>query len=178
VKQNVKAKAKRERLFKRSKPFFRPFTDNDLGILWAAYKKGGFKLPEDLKEQDFLDLWKQIEVGWNYTVIGEDDCKAYKSGRGPVCMIAARTDGWKHEPHIEWFPWASTRNILRGSVAYLHKTRYDKQVGVCLMRSLEETRHLFERLEQYGVAFPVGKVPFGDARGDEYLFYVKGNKTQ
>lgn len=173
---------KRERLFKRSRPFIRPLSiydgqryHKDIGILWAAHQKKSFyMIPASANQQEFA---KAIEGMTELAELfmAEDDNTGYK-GSGPVAFIMSQHDGWRVEPHVEFFPWATNRNKLRVTVAFLQYLRYSRKIGVCIIRALEESLALFRKCETYGVLHYVGKVHGGDPRGDEYLFSVKGKK--
>ena len=58
---------------------------------------------------------------------------------------------------MEWFAWASSRNILRAAVAWFQKVRHDKHVGACLVRVKDRTK-FFTDSGKYGVLYYVGKV--------------------
>lgn len=173
---------KRERLFKRGRPFIRELViydgdryHKDLGILWAAHQKQPFyMIPENVSQQQFalevVELSKRAEL-----FMAEDDNYGYQ-GRGPIGLVMSQSDGWRVEPHVEFFPWATKRNMLSATVAFIQYLRYSRKVGVCIIRSLEDSVSLFRKCETYGVLHYVGKVHGGDPRGDEYLFSVKGKK--
>lgn len=178
-------KQKRDRLFRISRPHFRPASlieegqyGYDMGLLWAAYKVGSFPLIErqDLKEGEFADFIVGVAQGLSSALMVEDDCPRYKSGRGPVAFIGVRTDGWRVEPHVDYFRWASKRAMLRTTVAFFQMARYSKDVGTCVVNSLKETENIFLRAVDYGVLHPVGRIPKGSPRGDVYLFSVSGKK--
>lgn len=168
---------KRRILFKKSKPFIRPFEQKDMWILWAAYKEGSFPVMQQDLEKDifFQEITKQL-LSYHTLMLVDDDCKRFKEGRGPVCLIVSRTDGWKIEPHVEFFKWANKQNILRVNVRFFNWIRQNKEIGVCIVRSLKNTVNLFHHVREYGVLNFVGKIPGGDRRGDEYLFSIRGKK--
>jgi hypothetical protein len=168
---------KRRILFKKSKPFIRRFELSDMWILWAAYKEGSFPvMPEGMEKEAFYTEIRQRLNSYHQLMLVEDDCKKFKDGRGPVCLIGARTDGWKIEPHVEFFKWASKQNILRVNVRFFNWIRQNKEIGVCIVRSLKHTTNLFHHVREYGVLNFVGKIPGGDSRGDEYIFSIRGKK--
>jgi len=177
-------KEKRDFLLK-DKPYIRKailldqdgFTE-DMGILWVSYQRGGFTfLPRGFDKSLFIDVISSNVQNYQELLLIEDNSKVFQSGRGPIGVIGINNDGWKIEPHVDYFPWATSRMILRASVAYFQMVKYDKEVGVCVVKSLGNTARLFHRLKDYGVLWFVGKIPYGDVRGDEYLFTVKGRKN-
>lgn len=151
---------------------------DDMGVLWAAYKAGSFPLIE--QELDMAQFAKTIiatAITLQEMAIVEDGNKAFGSGRGPVAIIGISSDGWRHEPHIDYFKWATKRNILRVTIQFLQMARYSKEVGVIIARSLKPTSELFMRAaKDYGVLNFVGRIPHGTVRGDEYVFSVAGKK--
>ena len=171
------SKEKRERLLGDSRPFIRPFTKDDLWVMWAAYDTGCFPNLGKMDKEAFVKMLLTFVSGKSSCLIVEDDCKWFKSGRGPVAFVAIDNYGWRIEPHVDFFTkWATPRSILRCCVSFFQMVRYSSQVGVCLIRCLEESVNLFDHLRDYGLVFPCGKIPNGDHRGDEYIYYAKGRK--
>lgn len=147
-----------------------------MAILWAAYKDRRFKfLKENLSQEDFaLEIERASEEISIFMI--EDNNNAFDSKRGPVCLVVAPDDGWRIEPHIEFFPWATKRNVLRSSVTFLQWVQY-KPIGVCVIKSLEESKTLFDHCRDYGVLFYAGKIIGGDEQGDEYIYSIMGKSN-
>lgn len=164
---------KRRILFKKSKPLVRPLTKDDLWVLWAAYKEGSFPLPE-MSKDDFYSYILKVISAYSSAWLIEDDSKVFKDKRGPVCIILVHSNGWKIEPHVDWFKWATKQNILRSSVRFFNWVKQSKEVGVCVVKSLKKTSNLFHHIRSYGVLNFVGRIPGGDKRGDEYIFSIRG----
>jgi hypothetical protein len=171
----------RKTLFRKSKPLLRPFISHenselgpDMGILWAAYKRGSFQFPE-MDERQFTEFILQQLSKYASVWMMEDENKGFRSGRGPVCVIPIHTNGWKILPEVYWFSWATLRNKLRCSVAFVQKTRYDKTVGCCEIRTIEPKlpQHLIKYISTFRF---VGKVWFGTPKGDQYIYSIKGAK--
>lgn len=174
---NLTSKQRRERLLGDSRPFIRPFTKDDLWVMWAAYDTGCFPNLGKMDKEAFVKMLLTFVAGKSSCLIVEDDCKWFKSGRGPVAFVAIDNYGWRIEPHVDFFTkWATPRCILRCCVSFFQMVRYSSQVGVCLIRCLDESVNLFDHLRDYGLVFPCGKIPNGDHRGDEYIYYAKGRK--
>lgn len=146
-------------------------------VLWAAYDLGSFPaLPTGWKRAEFEKHAIATLARHSKCLVVEDDCKWFRDGRGPMCFIGVLNFGWRIEPHVDWFKWATPRLRLRGAVAFLQKVRWSPEVGVCVMRSLAKDKDFFLHLRRYGVCFIVGDIPGGDPRGDETLFYVGGGR--
>lgn len=168
----------RKRLFRKSKPFIRPFSMDDLWVFWAAYREGSFigVIKDDLDKNQFYEwlLGDMAKHGANLVV--EDANKMFKDGRGIVCVIAIDSEGCRIVPYARFFSWASKANILRVNVRFLNWCRYNKVVGSCLVRCLKPSVNLFHHVTKYGVLYYIGRIPGGDpATGkDEYIFSIKG----
>lgn len=171
-------KKNRERLFKHSKPVIRPIslaTDEgfgkDMAILWAAYKTGSFDL-EEMDQKEFSEYVLNKTSGFTDGWIVEDYNPKFKESKGPIMAILGIYDGFQLEPHMEKFSWASSRNIIRATVAFLQKMRYDKNIGVINIFSLSKDKKYFDYIrKKYGVLGYVGYVPNGDPRGGKYIYY-------
>ena len=168
----------RKRLFAKGKPFIRPYQhERDAWVLWAAYDLGAFRfLGEGLQAEEFhRALYAySARAGMAGLWLIEDDSKHFRGGRGPVCLVGIKSDGWRIEPHFEWFKWASPRIVLRGYVIFFQKVRFAKDVGVCLVRTVRRYVSTFHHLRRYGVLYYVGKIPNGYPNDDEFDFTVKG----
>lgn len=147
-----------------------------MGILWASHSRKPFYAIVSKNQEDFAKEIEEVSKTTELLII-EDDSPRYKSGRGPVGLVGVHSDGWKYEPHAEFFFWASPKNILKASVCFFQMTRNKRNVGVCLVKSLLDSKNLFDKCAEYGVLHYVGKILNGDPRGDEYLFSVKGRKS-
>lgn len=180
----MSTKEKRDRLFKGGRPNIRPLQifdgdryHKDIGILWVSYSKGKFfvDIPSGLDNAGFIDALDVIMKNRELLMI--DDTNEQYSGVGPIAVVSVGGDGWKIEPHVVFFPWATTRNKLRGTVSFFQMARY-KKIGCCMVYSLAESRPLFDKVQKYGVLNYVGRIPNGDSRGrgDEYLFTIRGTK--
>lgn len=153
----------------------RPFEPKDRGFLWAAHLSGVFGLPEMTQEEFLAEMAKMFGV-YQFIWIVEDDSKKFRAGRGPVAIIGIRTDGWTFEPSPMWFPWATKKNVLRVCVAALQMIRYQRDVGVCLVRAAEKQTSVLNHMKKYGVLYPRGRIPNGSAVGDVFVYSISGRK--
>jgi hypothetical protein len=178
------SKQKRDRLFKGGRPRLRALNiidgdsyHKDIALLWVAHQKSNFVwLPKDITQEEFAKKIEEISSG-EELIVAEDRNLKYKDGYGPVALITVFSlDGWKYEPHAQFFPWCSTRNKLRVSVSFLQWARYQKNIGVCIVKSLNDSLNLFDKCCEYGVLHRIGRIVNGDPRGDETLYSVRGKK--
>ena len=177
------SKEKRDRLFKKGRPFVRELQlfdgekfHNDLAILWVAHTKAPFTwLPDGLAQADFAAAIQEIYQGEDL-LIAEDDNRQFKNKKGAVALFSLKTNGWKYEPHVQFMPWATKKNILKATVAFLQYVRYSKKVGCIVVYSLENSLPLFDKCCEYGVLHRVGPIPNGDPRGDEWLYTIRGKR--
>lgn len=86
----------------------------------------------------------------------------------PVGVIVTLTDGYRFEPHAIWFPWASLRNRLEGSLKFLNQERKDR-LGIIYM-GLDQKRFL-EQMARYGVIRRVGTVKSFFEPGRDAVFF-------
>ena len=171
---------KKKRLFKKSKPFIRPFSMDDLWVFWAAYKEGSFDIPPDMGKDMFYEWLLESLSKHSSTLVVEDYNRRFKEKRGIVCVISIDSEGCRIEPKAQFFKWATKSNILRANVRFFNWVRYSKQVGVCVVRCFADTVGLFHHVKNYGVIYYVGKIVGGDpqGRGDEFVFSTRGKFVQ
>lgn len=171
-------KERRDRLFKSSRPFIRSLQiydqgnyHKDIGVLWVAHKRRPFyslksSLTQEQFAQDISTIAQRSEL-----LIVEDENRQHKA----VALIGIGSNGWKIEPHVEFFQWANPKNILRTSVAFFQMVRYRK-IGACVVFCLQDSIKLFDKCCTYGVLNKVGVIANGDPRGDETVYSVRGKK--
>lgn len=178
----MKPKEYRDRLFRTGKPNIREAElwngenyGKDMAVLWATYKKGMFG-DLDISQEDFseyiLDEAAQYPKRW----VIEDKNSNFKDGYGPVGLLMAVYNGWEMEPHIEHFPWATTKNKLRSVVSFLQMMRYDKDVGIVNVYAVGKEKRFFKHITKYGVLNYAARIPHGDEKGDRHIFWVRGRK--
>lgn len=141
----------------------------DLSVLWAAYKAGSFHLEAGLPQEDFVENIEQSMKNYQHSWLVDDDSSAFASKRGPVALIGANTLGLIVEPTVVFFKWATRRNMIRVSVAYLNMIRHSKKTGVVIVRTEKSKMVLPDHLKRYDMLFFVGK-----ASESEYLYSVRG----
>ena len=179
-------KEKRDRLFRKGRPHIRLLQiydgdkqasyHKDVGVLWVGHLKSPFAwLKENLEQVQFAQAIEEIYRGEDLLIV-EDDNRHFKNKKGPVALVSLRNDGWKYEPHVQFMPWVTKKNILRVSVAFLQYVRYSKKVGCIVVFSLNDSVALFDKCCEYGVLHRVGMIPNGDSRGDEFLYTIKGKR--
>lgn len=163
----IPPKARRDRLFWKSAPEIRPAVKDDAKWLRTALKIEG----TELTDEEFANYLRLFDQYQEHLII-EDDNARYATKRGPVGMLGGITNGYLYEPHVNWFPWATGKNKLRGLVMFLQKWRYRK-LGV--VRVHTQDQRFFANMRKYVPLYKVGKIPCGDelGRGDDYIFYMK-----
>lgn len=143
---------------------------DDVKLVWAAHSKKPFSLISGLlNQEEFINrLNSKMEI--------IEDLNPAFNGVGPVCLVKSQNDGWKAFPRAEFFPWASPRNILRCTVQYLQKLRFEKTTGAVVIYCLQDSLLLMNRAKKYGVIFSSGKIVGGNPLGDEFIFSVRGKR--
>lgn len=160
----------RDRLFRTSKPTIRKLEEDDLPFIRLSQKMLGI----EMNEEDFQKFIDGVFSSYNEVWIIEDNNAKFGAGFGPVGVMCGQVIGNTYEPHAEWFEWSSPKNILRGTVAFLQKSRY-RHIGVIVVHALNDSTAFFRRLRKYVRLYYVGKIPDGDraGRGDDYIYFQR-----
>ncbi len=166
-------KERRQRLFRTGKPMVRDVIYQDLAWLWTAARKNG----SDLTPEEFSDAYEPWLASFEKMSMLEDFNTEFEDRTGPVGLVVAHFDGWVLEPHVNWFPWVTKRNILRCSVAYLAVVAYSRKIGVIRIHSDTDTSAYFERLSEYLPIARCGHIPHGRPNGEDIIFAMKGKKV-
>ena len=122
--------------------------------LYVAYVKGAFNAPEGMSPIEFKD-WvsaslQDVGNGMVYILTsileGEDR---------PAGLVVAHEQHHRIEPHVIWFPWATSRNKLECSVKFLCSMRF---TNVIVMFTPKEDRKFYDHLLRYGMMSVVGPI--------------------
>lgn len=122
----------------------------DMAILWAAHKAGTFGLGE-IEQDKFADVMIEIISQYDSAWVVDDRNDVYPAGRGPVAVILVKSDGFIIRPIVDYFKWATKRNMLRATVAFFNWVRYSKDVSLCVFSALAEDKNLFWKMRDYGI---------------------------
>ncbi len=161
-------------------PRVRPFEwGRDANWLWGAYDLESFeKMPKGLKPEQFALLLRRHIAAKSSCLMVDEDHKYFRDKRGPVAMISVENYGWKIEPQIDFFHWATKRQRLAAVVSFLQMVRYSKDVGVCVVRVGDKDVHFCEHLYKYDLLKLSGKLPNARPDGTETVFYIRGRRTK
>jgi hypothetical protein len=172
----LNAKERRERLFKNSRPVIRRLEildgesySKDMSVLWAAYKAGSFSIPPGMTQEQFVAAIEQGLSDYQQSWIIDDKSKSFAAGHGQIALVGTNTTGMMVEVRPLFFKWASKRNILRASVAFLNMLRHSKKTGIVLVRTQKEKMTLPDHLKQYDLLYFLGQ-----SDESEYLYSVRG----
>ena len=169
-------KEQRAKLFKGAKPFIRKLEQDDLKWLYAAWK---YPEPPGDDYDKFEETVLPNLLEYKEAFIAEDLNIKFKEGWGVVGVIPTLIDidQWEYIPHVHWFPWATNKNKLRVSVAFVMFARYSNDIGVCIYKSFDKTRKFFDKLKKYAPIYKIkDRIPNGSPVGDVYLYYTRGRK--
>jgi hypothetical protein len=168
-------KERKDLIFRKSRPLARRFEvmdggnySKDTGILWAAYQAGSFEMPTDLTQEEFMGEIEATMQKFQDLWIIDDDTKKYSTGRGPVGLVGSNSIGLIVEPKFMFFKWASCRNVLKSTVAFLNMIKGSLRTGIILIR-VNNKRSVAEHLKKYDLLFFLGK-----SNDNEYLYSVRG----
>lgn len=137
---------------------FRPIEDEDIRFAYAAYKTGALEEmfeETDLDAAQFKQVFEDVVVnGFHaaWTVFADN-----KAGYSPIGLVFGRwhpsTEGVMVVSGIAWFPWASERNIIEGTVKFFNEVRKEMQmVGY----ARPEQKRLYEICLKHGIMRRIG----------------------
>ncbi len=146
----------------------RPIENDDVKYAWAAYKQGklsdmGFS--ENLDAQTFKTTFEgfvltHAHAAW--TVSAETKKGFMPIGLalgqwGPAFMIVTA---------IKWFPWATRRNIVEGTVSLFNGMRKEKFPAIGFAN--EEHKPLYEACCMHGIMHRIGT---SHSLGEKYTVF-------
>lgn len=172
---------RRERLFKKSRPFIRPLEiksdegyTKDAGRLWAAYRKGAFqRLPRDLTQEAFATWLAAMPDSFSQVWLVDDDCPLYADGRGPIGIVGATKEDLLVGLEADVFPWATKRNVLRSSVAVLKMLVESEKTGLLTVKVPGKLRDAASHMKKYDLLYYVGRIA-----EDVFLYAMRGRGSR
>ena len=144
------------RLFHHRNVSIEPVSMDQMKYIWAAYRMGLWNddFGKDLSKEDITLLIAKIAETRHVVMI-----TAPNQGKEmPVALLIVREDNKILEPHLDWFPWATERNKIEGTIKLIIELRKIKPVWIW---SKEETKEFFTYIAKYGVIRRVGTF-YGD----------------
>lgn len=136
----------------------RPIEEEDIKFIWAAYKQGGLcdiVKEEDLNANEFKLLFEETVVyqyhgAW--TIFADT-----KQGFIPIGIVLGAwhplTEHLMVIGGIAWFPWASPRNIIEGTIFFFNKMRQEIQL---MWYVRPEHKRLYEIGMKHGIMRRIG----------------------
>jgi len=183
--QLKEVRERRERLYRYTHPFIRPFDlAKDAWVMWAAYDLNSFPsipknehLSKEDRRSEFFRILQAFAAHKSSALIVEQDHKYFRDRRGPVAVIWLDNYGWRIEPQVDFFFWASKRNRLAAVVSFLQMVRYSRDVGVCVVRTERKGVNFCDHvMEDYDLLRPYGQIPNAGPHGKDYLYGVIGRR--
>ena len=177
----IRSREKKKQLFRTTiqypeRPHIRPFTHDDLWILWGAYDLGSFPaLKRGMQRKEFEACVMSAVLKHQASLLIEDNLSNFSksSKRGAVGFISIKSDGWKIEPWVDFFAWASPRRKLRACVAFFQWCKNTKEAGVCVVTVPKNSIPLMDKMKNFVPLFPIGRIPFGSPDGDQFMYSIK-----
>jgi len=145
---------------------------SDMGVLWAAYKAGSFAMPPGLSQEAFVKAMEDYFSNFAQVWVVDDRNTAFSKSQGQVGLVLTNSIDLIVEAKFGFFKWASKRNILRGTAAFLNMVRNKQETGVCMVRTTDARRVLPDHLQNYGLLFYVGRVS-----PTEHLYTLRGRAS-
>lgn len=133
----------------------RAMEPNDLKYLWAAYRKGadfGEAFVPDLDAAAFRERFEAISSGLSEGWIITADTKEGYRPAGVIFGAVAPLGAYLVIVSATWFPWATKRNVLEGTVAFLNTVR---RLPV-IWYATDEHKRLYEVCCMHGIVRRVG----------------------
>ena len=108
------------------------------------------EIERDLSPQDFLEefIVKTSNADKIYLIVGKT-----KRGEIPIGVLFF-VERNIVDLHVEWFPWASSRNIIESSARVLQDLKKDYNIVI----TIKDNRDHFILLCRYGLLRSVGKI--------------------
>src|SRR5947209_517787 len=132
-------------LFRNGRPVLRPVNSvenlsetNDIESLWRAYQHEPYLyFGRGLSRPNFVRTL-ELMSGRITTLVGQYN--PTPTSKPPLFAVTTlQDDGWRVEPHVTYLPWATPRDILMGTVAFLEVIRNSPAIGYCVIYSHAET---------------------------------------
>lgn len=129
----------------------------------------------EIDEEEFEDYIDSHVNKFDEVYFIHDKHPKFEEQEGPMGIVGVHIRGQNKEPHVDWFPWASPRNILRCAVSFFMLHRRKGQ-GNMIVFALDNAKRFYDHLGSYVPLFSAGKMIDGDpwGRGDEYRYYIQG----
>ena len=135
----------------------RPIEVDDLKYAWAAYRKGGlrdvFEI-EDMEPSEFRAAFEELVQA----VVDATWIVSAPTPKGPI-PVGIVLGNWHPVGvlmvviGIEWFPWASTRNVIEGTVAFFNEARKEMNM-IGYVRP--DHKKLYEVVLKHGIMRRIG----------------------
>ena len=171
-------RAKRIKRLTKRPPIFRLIDEDDWPVIMVAYSRGAFPFPAGMNAQALRSqIEDYVRRGYDISVV-EDENSNFRVGRGIVALIATKFDGWRIEPELFKFPWATKFNVVRGLVAFLLEMKRSRFIGVCLVNVKDTSKILFDRFGELKLIYRCGYVPNGTPDSATWIYNISGKKQR
>lgn len=168
-KQKTTKKSLRMKATLRRGSSFSQLKDSDVKYIWAAYKMGGMPedvLPQGLSKEQFMECVVDFVGAVSNIYILRGSNKGVSDM--PIALVASLIIGQRMEPHVTWFPWATSRNKVETSINFINEMR--KNYKLHIISSMDDVP-FFNHLCRYGIVQRIGKRIGYYANGDHAMFY-------
>lgn len=134
---------------------------------WAAYQMGAWRdvmdgeMPQPLFRARILEVLAAAPYDWVLEAKGSE-------GVRPVGLVLGFIVGRAVEPGIEWFPWATTRNQVEGTAAFIKEIGKTHKIMVF---ASEDTSKFWTKFTQHRMIRRGCKVVDYFSRGEHAMLY-------
>lgn len=145
----------------RSDIVFRPYQGSDFELIWCGV---GSSFNGKL---EFYAWLERTRSRYQEFLIVEIDGVA-------IAFVGAYFDGWKYEPHVEFFNNSTKRQKLNSSVEFFKRLSGLDTIGVVIVKCLYKSCNLFDHVSRKVGLEYIGRIEKGDYRGTEYIYSIAG----
>ena len=142
--------------------------------LWAAYEMGMWRetlsghLSQNGFEERFYEIAGKAEYDWILEAQGDDGLQPVGLILGQRVVTGKNVDRRIIEPFVEWFPWATPRNQIEATAAFLKYISKELKIFVFASEDAIRFWNLFARL---GMVRRGCKVIDYFSRGEHAMLY-------
>lgn len=147
------------------------FEDSDIRWLWLASQMGAFEELEFSDDQDeFIEQILRFvtdivsQGGFVYIISAKSTRRKDNNVLTPIGIVIVNFYENAAWPHVIWFPWATPRNKLEGTIFFIQELK--KRLPILIIAK-ESDAHFFSHLSRYALLSKGCKINkhFGNENG-------------
>lgn len=134
-----------------------PIEDSDVKFAWAAYSKGGFSqmgFSEGMNPAEFKAAFESFVLA---NALSAWTVSAFVQKRGrvmPIGIVLGQSCvSMMVIAAVAWFPWASCRNVVEGTIGFFNAARKEMKV---MGFATDDHKPLYEACCAHGIMRRIG----------------------